>query len=87
MHLHDEDNIPRCAVVFVEDDGPETVLVYLTRKKFTFPSKKQFKDLLLRSVDRHWHFFFQMFGEGPLGGQQSTSPPAGFENLLKMTVF
>eukprot|EP00959_Pyramimonas_sp_CCMP1952_P106419 2224605-Pyramimonas_sp.AAC.1 len=26
MHLHDEDNIPRCAVVFVEDDGLETAL-------------------------------------------------------------
>eukprot|EP00959_Pyramimonas_sp_CCMP1952_P398849 8357847-Pyramimonas_sp.AAC.1 len=46
MHLHDEGNVLRCAVVFC-DDELATVTVYLAMKKFTFSSRKAFKDMLL----------------------------------------
>ncbi|CAK0856925.1 unnamed protein product, partial [Prorocentrum cordatum] len=82
MRLHDEGTVPRCAVVFC-DDELAAVIVYLAMEKFTFSSRKAFKDMLLRSVDRHWQFFFQMTEQGPLGGPQGASAP--LEALLKMT--
>ena len=84
MHLHDESNIPRCVVL--DCSGTDAISIYSQKTQYRVPSRMAFSELLQRSVDRHWQFFF-LLGKLDAAGVHEVAQISGLEHLLKMKVF